>query len=201
LGLPESSEAESIQTPQGVVIFDSDADDPEFRRWGVYDTTRIFEQHIQLVPVASPRECPGQSYAIQISASASESVGIDQKFATLFGRAHFAYQAPVSTAKVINLFFTMILMRQDEPGKSLLEVGGNRQDDPDNAYSPYRKRYYIPHADDVGDETWHEGKIDFDFRDISNASYSILGVRINEGCPKPGAGKLLTRSIKVISYD
>jgi hypothetical protein len=94
----------------------------------------------------------------------------------------------------------MIPMQKEEPGNSLLEVGGNRPGDPDNAYSPYRKRYYVPHAN-IGDDTWHEAKIDFDFRDIPNASYSILGARINEGCPKPGAGTLLIRSIKMISYD
>jgi hypothetical protein len=199
LRLSERSAADPAQ-PQGTLIFDSDAEDPDFRDWGVYDTTRQFEQHIHLISTQRNDDAPGASYAIQISASASESVGVNKKLATLFGRARFAYKALESKAKVINVYFSMIPMQSEQAGNSLLEVGGNLQADPDNAYSPYRKRYHIPHGH-IGDDAWHEAEIEFDFRDIPTAAYSIFAARINEGCPKPGAGKLLIRSIKVISYE
>ncbi|MEP6672253.1 MAG: hypothetical protein ABJF10_24025 [Chthoniobacter sp.] len=199
LRLSERSEANPAQ-PFGTLIFDSDAEDPEFRDWGVYDTTRQFEHHIRLVSTSGHDDGPGASYAVQISASASESVGVNKKLATLFGRARFAYKAVESSAKVINVFFTMIPMQREQEGSSLLEVGGSRQSDPDNAYSPYRKRYHIPHSH-IGDDTWHEAEIEFDFRALPAAAYSIFAARINEGCPKPGAGKVLVRSIKVISYE
>lgn len=199
LRFSERSDAD-LARPTGTLIFDSDAEDPEFRNWGVYDTTRQFEQHIHLVSTESHEDGPGASYAIQISASASESVGVNKKLATLFGKARFAYKALESNAKVINVYFSMIPMQSEQSGNSLLEVGGNRQADPDNAYSPYRKRYYIPHGH-IGDDAWHDAELEFDFRDMPTAAYSIFAARINEGCPKPGAGKLLIRSIKVISYE
>jgi len=199
LRLSELTEAQSTP-PAGTLLFDSDAEDPDFRDWGVYDTTRQFEQHIRVVSTARHDDAPGASYAIQISASASESVGVNKKLATLFGRARFVYKALESNAKVLNLSLIMIPMQSEQSGNSLLEVGGNRQADPDNAYSPYRTRYHIPHGH-VGDDTWHEAEIDFDFRDIPAAAYSIFAARVNEGCPKPGAGRLLIRSIKVLSYE
>jgi hypothetical protein len=199
LRLSERSAADPAQ-PQGTLIFDSDTEDPGFRDWGVHDSTRQFEQHIRLVSTQRDDDAPGASSAIQISASASESVGVNKKLGTLFGRARFAYKALESKAKVINVYFSMIPMQSEQSGNSLLEVGGTRQADPDNAYSPYRKRYYIP-LGHIGDDAWHEAEIEFDFRDIPTAAYSIFAARINEGCPKPAAGKLLIRSIKVVSYD
>ena len=94
----------------------------------------------------------------------------------------------------------MLPMQSQQSGGSLLEVGGSRRADPANAYSPYRKRYFVPERH-IGDDTWHEAEIDFDFRDISTATHSIFAIRINEGCPKPGAGGLLVRSVKIVSYE
>jgi hypothetical protein len=199
LGLSKSSERESTQK-FGVVIFDGDVEDSEFKTWGWYDTSLMFERHIRLLSIASCDGGPGVLYAVEISATGSENVGINKKIPTLFGRARFMYKALTSAAKVINLYFAMIPMQKEELGSVLLEVGAYHDDDPDNAYSPYRKRYYIPDAH-VGDGGWHEAEMDFDFRDVPNASYSILAARINEGCPKPGGGKLLIRGIKVAAYD
>lgn len=197
LGLPEICAPPT--TPPGAIVFDSETEDPEFRDWGVFDTTRQFEKHIELIETQTADDRPGQAYAKQISASASESVGINKKIFTLFGRAHFFYKAAESRAKIINMYFAIIPMRKEKLGSSLLEVGGDRQGDPGNAYSPYRVRHYIP-DNHVGDGAWHEAIVDFDFRRIPNASYCILAPRINEGCPKPGAGKLVVGSVKVISF-
>ena len=88
----------------------------------------------------------------------------------LLMRAAKMLKALESKAKVINVYFSMIPMQSEQTGNSLLEVGGNRQADPDNAYSPYRKRYHIPHGH-IGDDAWHEAEIEFDFRDIPTAAY------------------------------
>jgi hypothetical protein len=193
------SSADESEKRTGTLIFDSDLEDPEFRGWGAYDTTRLFESHIQLVSSSKGTESPGKSEAIQVHADAAESVGVNKKLATLFGTVRFRYKALESKAKVLNLYFVMIPMQKEALEDSLLEVGGSRRADPDNAYSPYRKRFYIPH-EHIGDGKWHEGGIDFDFRGVPTAKYSIFAARINEGCPKPGPGKLLLRGIKVISY-
>src|SRR5215471_2459145 len=199
LRLQEQSQTDSIQA-NGTLIFDSDSEDPEFREWGAYDTSRLFEEHIKVTSISTSNEAPGLAYAVTLSASAFESVGVNKKLPTRFGKAVFAYKALESNAKIMNLFVAMIPMQSEKPGSSLLEVGGSRQADPDNAYSPYRKRYHIPH-EHVGDGAWHKAEIEFDFRNVPTAAYSIFAPRINEGCPKPGSGKLQIRTIKVISYE
>lgn len=188
----------SLAKPAEVLIFDSDSEDPEFNNWGTYSTARQYNQSIRLASIEPCSDSPGVSYAIQISASASEIVGTNKKLPVLYGKALFSYKAIESSAKVINLLVSIIPM-QGELANSLLEVGGSFEVDPDNAYSPYRKRYHIPHAH-IGDGKWHEAELEFDFRDIPTAAYSIFAIRINEGCPKPGSGKILARSIKILSY-
>jgi hypothetical protein len=184
----------------GQLMFDSDTNDVQFSSWSAFDTTRHFERHIQVVSAEHGVERPGKTRALQIQADATEFVGVNKKLRTLFGKTRFTYTARHSEAPVLNLYFVMIPMQREASGDNLQEVGGTRIADPDNAYSPYRKRYYIPH-EHIGDGVWHEGEIDFDFRGVPTADYSIFAARINEGCPKPAGGSLLFRSVKVISYE
>ena len=182
----------------GKLIFDSKAEDRNFRTWGVYSSTMMFSDNIKLIDEKELTSAVGGTPALQITAMATEGAGINQGVFTLWGKVTFNYKAIHSAADVLNLYFCMIPMQQEI--HQLIEVGAERRSDPANAYSPYRQRYYIPHHH-IGDDQWHRAELTFDFRNTPTASYSIFAARINEGCPKPGPGTFLITNVQIFSYE
>jgi hypothetical protein len=179
-----------------LLVYDTEAEDSVFRTWGKYSTIGMFSRNIQMIEDYNKR-LQRNIPVMQIATEGTEGAGINKAISTLFGKAKFEYKAIKSDASILNLYFCMIPM-QGEPSQ-LLEVGAERRSDPANAYSPYRVRFYVPH-NQIGDGEWHSAEIAFDFRTVPTASYCIVAVRINEGCPKPGAGMLFVTNVRVISY-
>ena len=176
------------------VVYDSSSEDPEFRSWGVFATDLQFDRHIQLSQADESTAKLGLDWYVDLVASGPESIGINKALQPLRGRVSFEYKAISSDAKNPNLLFCMIPMR-GKP-QELLEVGAVRSAEPANAYSPYRARYFVP-ENQVGDGAWHEARFEFDFCDLPEAEYSVFGPRVNEGCPRPGAGRILFRKLEL----
>jgi hypothetical protein len=125
-------------------------------------------------------------------------LGVNKRFPYLSGRARFEYQAVSSGARNSNLLFCVIPMQDDRvDGENLIEVGAEHPVEPENAYSPYRQRSFVP-AHHVDDRHWHVTEIDFDFRSLPMATYIILAPRVNEGCPRAGPGILLVRNVQLL---
>jgi hypothetical protein len=80
----------------------------------------------------------------------------------------------------------------------LIEVGSERQDDPVNPTSIYRVRSFAP-REHYMDGLWHAASIDFDFRALSTAFYSIVAPRINEGIALPGPAVVSIRRVQIWS--
>jgi hypothetical protein len=58
--------------------------------------------------------------------------------------------------------------------------------------------YFVSH-EEIGDGGWHTVEIDFDFTKIPTAAYSIFDPHVNEGYPRRSGGKLLIRSVRLLS--
>ena len=176
------------------VMYDS-ASDESFSSWGMFDTTGNFFKHIQVVTGGPEAERPGKSQVLEIRADGTESVGVNTKVETLHGALLADYSAVSSGARSLNLYLCVIPMQGTV--NDLVEVGTTRPDAPENALSPYRVRRYVQHHE-VGDDSWHTARLDFDFRQTPTASYAICAARINEGCPLPGPGVLRIRNVRVL---
>jgi hypothetical protein len=119
---------------------------------------------------------------------------VNKKVEVLHGAFLVEYFAESSAAKALNLYLCVIPMKGSID--RLVEVGATRESEPENASSPYRVRHFIPHHH-IGDGAWHTARVEFDFRQTPTASYAMCAARINEGCPRPGGGVLLIRSVRV----
>jgi hypothetical protein len=176
-----------IQPADFMIAYDNLSEDPEFRTWGVFSSDGLFAHHIRLQRDSETGRSGTITPFIDLSASNTVSVGINKDFKTLCGRVRFEYRAVHSDASNPNLLFCMIPM-QGKPNQ-LLEAGAKEVAEPANAYSPYRLRYFVPESQ-INDGAWHQASIDFDFTGVPGATYSIFAPRINEGCPRPGGGRL-----------
>lgn len=198
LGLSLRGRAGVTATAPLEVAFDNATEDPDFRTWGRYCTTGFFTERIRIRYDVPPSDGGRNTPVLDLVAEGTESVGINKDFSQIRGRIRFVYKAFSSGAANPNLLFCMIPMK-GQPVE-LLEVGANMMDEPGNAYSPYRVRYFVPESH-IGDDQWHEGIIDFDFSDTPTAEYSIFSPRLNEGCPRPGPGHMLVRDIQLFAHE
>jgi len=197
LGLTPSVEPRGTGEARFVVVFDNAAEDPEFRTWGTYCTAGFFSRNIRTRYDVPPDDTGRAMPVLELQADGSESVGVNKDFPHMRGRMRFVYMALSSGAVNPNLLFCMIPMKGAP--SDLVEVGARTMDEPGNAYSPYRVRYFVPDGH-IGDSQWHEGTIDFDFTSTPTAAYSIFAPRLNEGCPRPGPGRMLVREIQLLAY-
>jgi serine/threonine protein kinase len=188
-----------------VIVYDTRSQDKGFQEWGVYSTVGGVEKRIRLMtpsgPISITRHGPEGERAsalLQLRAFRDEQVGINKAFPHLVGKARFEYQAVHSGSPNPNLLFCVIPMQPDRSdGKQLIEVGARHPVEPENAYSPYRERFFVP-VQHIGDGLWHLAEIVFDFPSIPTTAYTILAPRINEGCPRPGPGTLLVRNVQLL---
>ena len=176
-------------------VYDSQREQ-DFDQWSVFSSIGGFEDRIRLLN----RTLDGV-ITFEIRAFSTESVGVNKSLPMLYGRVEFEYKVVLSKATQPNVYFCMIPMQETGIGRTgLIEVGANAQDDPQNPYSPYRKRFYVP-MEYYGDEQWHQAGISFDFRQTPTAFYSIFAPRINEGCSDPAPAHLLTTNLQVFSSE
>jgi serine/threonine protein kinase len=185
------------------LVYDNLAYDPSFLRWGHFIDAFDSRRRIQVIahdgsPPHETTVTPGAQLVLELQAFSDELVGINKWFHHLSGCACFEYQAVSSDAFNPNLLFCVIPMQSDRgEDERLIEVGAKRPVEPENAYSPYRQRSFVP-AHHVGDRLWHVTQIEFDFRSLPMATYIILAPRVNEGCPRPGPGTLLIRNVQLL---
>jgi hypothetical protein len=206
INLPMTSSA-TVMTPSRSplrLVYDNVADDPAFRLWGHFIDAFDLRRRIQVIAHDGPLSLGAavtteSEMVLELRAFSDEMVGVNKRFPHLAGRARFEYQADSSAALNPNLLFCVIPMQADRRvGESLVEVGADHPVEPENAYSPYRQRSFVP-AHHVGDRLWHVTEIDFDFHSLPTANYIILAPRVNEGCPRPGPGTLLVRNVQLLS--
>jgi hypothetical protein len=176
------------------IVYDSSSDE-NFSKWGLFDTSRHFQDHIRLVSTHSESR-PGTTPTLELRADGTEVVGANMKVDALHGAFVVEYYALSSSATALNLYLCVIPMKGSID--DLLEVGASVADEPENAFSPYRVRLFIPHHQ-IADNTWHTARVEFDFRQTPTASYSVCAARINEGCPRPGGGAMRIRNIRVLT--
>lgn len=174
-------------------IYDSTDDD--FGAWTTYDTLFGKERHVRFIHDSAGGEV---WRGVELSADASGLVGVNKKLQALYGRMIFVYRAVHSTAKVPNLYFCAIPMQHDDRTRTFVEVAAATVAESENANSPYRIRRYVP-LNEIGDSQWHSGQLEFDFRNVPTAGYTVCAARINEGCPRPGEGILQIRRVRVLS--
>jgi hypothetical protein len=179
------------------LVYDSQTDDADYRQWGHYSTLGFASAvHLGLLrEVQIEGDMPGGYQALELRTEGTENVGFNKMMEFLVGKVRLSYQARTCWKPHMNLQICIIPMQSHQIGR-LLEVGTDHKNDPDNGFSPYREKRFIPHQH-VGDGKWHEMEITFDFRETQDATYSILALRINEGCTKPGPGNFLVRNVRL----
>lgn len=184
-----------------VLVYDNQSEDPLFQTWGICCIGADYRGQISLMTTCGridvdelTPDVPERPSELRLEAFENEHVGVNLRLPHLAGRARFEYRAIVSESLNPNLLFCVIPM-QNGP---LLEVGAQDSVEPENANSPFRRRFFIPDSH-VGDGSWHEADIDFDFRSEPTAAYTILAPRINEGCPRPGPGGMLVRNVQLFT--
>ncbi|GEM_PF-5603218 len=177
------------------LVYDSQKE-PEFYQWSLYSSVSGFRQRVRLI-----ERVPDGAITFEIKALATESVGVNKSLRILKGRIEFEYKVVFSEAIQPNVYFCMIPMQETGIGRTgLIEVGTNIQADPQNPYSPYRKRFYVP-MEYYGENHWYRASISFDFSQIPTAFYSIFAPRINEGCGNPAPAQLLTTNFRAFSLE
>jgi hypothetical protein len=190
-------EPKIIPSKSEILVYDSNKEEKPFISWTLFCTARGIYKHILIVD----RDTDGLAVFKLVATSSDELVGVNKSFRTLFGRVEFEYKIEAASTNGPNIFFFMIPMQETGIGRTgLIEVGTNVEDDPRNAFSPYRSRFLVP-AKHCKDGQWHSGSMEFDFRDTPEAFYSIFGPRINEGSVHPEAGVLFVTNIRLFSYE
>src|SRR5262245_2837518 len=164
--------------PLLVIAYDNRSEDPGFHGWGVFSTVVDFEKRIRLMTTSGPIPIREQvpedqrpSALLQLRAFRDEQIGVNKAFPHLVGEARFEYQAVHSGSPNPNLLFCVIPMQPDRAdGEKLIEVGARHRMEPENAYSPYRQRFFVP-IQHIGDGNWHWTEIAFDFRSIPTTGW------------------------------
>ena len=180
------------KTP-GKLIYESNQD--SFASCVTYSTVGGFQDRIIITQRQS-----NEAATLELKAFSTEAVGINKSLRNLHGKVEFEYKVVDSEAvNGSNIVFYMIPMEETGPSRTgYVEARPDVQDEP--AIYPYRAKFSVP-LEHFGDNQWHHGNIDFNFRHIQNAFYSIFGPRINERSMSPAAAHVQVRNVKVFSYE
>jgi hypothetical protein len=171
----------------GRLIYASERDQEPFAAWTRFSTAGT---HYRAIRFTSSPERP----VAELEAFGPESVGINLALPSLSGRVELELQVESGGDSPTNLFLYAIPMRGSFGGP-LLELGA---EEASYASFPHRRRSELRPTEEHG---WRRLLFDFDFRPTYAATYSILGIRINEGCIQPRPGLLRVGSVKVWSLD
>jgi len=190
-----SNRAQTSPSPDALgLVYDSEQEGHPFESWVRFSNRR--ENKIEVIENAKHGLA-----AYRITAVAKGKAGVNKSFPTRYGRIEFDYRVEASDSSGTNIFVYLIPMQETGFRRSgLIEVGTDVEEDPRNAFSPYRVRFLVPRKH-YGDGLWHHGTQEFDFREIPEAFYSIFGPRINEGSTDPASGTLLLTNIKLFSHE
>lgn len=140
-------------------------------------------------------------FTFYLKSNSEESLGINKSIRSLHGKFEFEYKVFTNDRNFSNIYFCVIPMKENGPNRTgYIEIGSSYHYDKKNAFSPYRKRFFIP-SEHFSDDNWHKGEIIFDFRNTKEAFYCILAPRINEGCENVNKGELYVKNIKVFSFE
>ena len=135
---------------------------------------------------------------VVLTATSTEAIGINKSLPILHGVVEFRYRVENAVPLGDNIYFAVIPMQETGIGRTgLIEVGSDEQDEPQNAWAPWRVRYNIPLAHQC-DMAWHSAEVAWDFRRVPDAFYSILAPRVNEGSEVPGAARVVFANIRVL---
>jgi hypothetical protein len=161
--------------------------------WTFFNTVGLNRYSDSILIDSNSRE-----QVFKIKAHGEEELGMEKPINRLMGFVELDYMAiNSSNGEIGNLLFILIPMKHNTIGQvGYIEVGSDKQDDPGNPFSPYRKRFIIP-MEHVGDQTWHRVTIEFDFRYIEDGFYTIFAPRVNEGMKNKGKGELWFKNIKI----
>jgi hypothetical protein len=179
-----------IVAAAGILVYDSRNVTPGSSPWTLFSTSGAFDG----IRRVSSAEMP--DYWV-IEAFRTESVGINRSFNTIVGVFEFDYKVQSGNPMVRNVVFYVIPMQETGINRTgLIEVGTSTQDDPRNPKSSSRIKFIVP-REHLADNAWHHGRLDFDFRGVPTAFYSIFGPRVNEGCEKVGPAALAIANIQL----
>lgn len=154
-----------------------------FKDWGAFSSKR------QLYNIVLQKDNEN-NYYWTLATSDEGQIGANIFLNFLKGKVVYKY-LPIEFNQVKdNLLFFVIPMKS---GRSLIEVGTNIPDDPNNGYSPFRVRKLAK----TELNQWHEDEIEFDFTDTPEAKSSAFAFRINEGTPRASKGKMLVKDVKI----
>jgi nucleoside phosphorylase len=175
------------------LVYDSEAEEHPFAGWTLYVDGGIRRGNFVFHTAES-----GPA-GITMRSIRSEPVGVNKSLPTLAGTVEFQYQVLEAHQKGQYIYFAMIPMQETGLNRTgLIEVGGERQDDPRNPTSIYRIRRFVPRKHYM-DGHWHTASMTFDFRELSTAFYSILAPRINEGIVLSGPAVVRIGRVRVWS--
>lgn len=136
--------------------------------------------------------------AIELQSLTAMAVGVNISLPTLSGIAKFQYQV-ISANTAETVYFALIPMQETGVGRSgLIEVGSEREDHPRNATSKHRLRLTVP-KEHFADGKWHTATMEWNFRSLPQAFYTMFAPRINEGCKSKGTAHLLVSNLRVHS--
>ena len=130
---------------------------------------------------------------VELISYADEHVGANKYVRSLKGRVEFDYRIITSNPYESNVAFYVIPMKPDE-----VEVGINAPQI-QGLRSSFCRVMTVAPIEHFGDSDWHRLEIKYDFRDLSEAFYSIFAPRINEGFQKTMGAHLLVSNIQI--YD
>jgi hypothetical protein len=191
----EASHSGTKSSPQGV--YSSAHELPPFSSWTTYSScgglgSRILIEHWP----------DRKDHSVRLRAMENESVGIEKLIDLLQGRFEFSYKIEHKAPSVPNVFFYAVPL-QEPPGpkpsyRPYIEVGSAMPDDSRNAFSPFRQRVVCP-LGHYADGKWHEGKLEFDFRDIALAHHVVFAPRLNEGSPYANPGEVSIGDVRIMA--
>ena len=185
---------DSIPSP-GQLVYSSTEDDNLFSKWTLYNSNGVSLASIMQVLADDGKK------GFYLRSFENENVGLCLPVRSIYGSATFYYKVIRGEPPRQNIFFTMIPMQETGLNRSgYIEVGSDYQDAPENETSKYRQRYFIP-LEHYSSGQWHRGLLDFDFRDMPTAFYSIFAPRINEGCANKGPGEFIMGEVYLYSRE
>lgn len=171
------------------------SDGDAFRSWTPFLQEGTPETRLRTVPRSTTEPATTELLSLQ-----GRGVGQNREIPFLRGEVSFEYRVTSSASGGGNVFVVVVPIKSrvsETTGQRLvLEVGAAHAGDPANATSKLRARFAVPKAH-LGDGQWHEGRLAFDFTQIREATFAIIGLRLNEGSGEPAPAHAYFRDIRV----
>jgi hypothetical protein len=133
--------------------------------------------------ISRPAEAAGADAIVQIASVEGRGVGLNKIYHGVRGVVTFDYALVQVATKQSNAAVFVIPMAKSTNG--FIEAGA-------------RLAYTIePSSLSVGNLSWKQGSIEFDFTALPQAAYAIVALRLNEKTRSQAAGRVLFRNIMI----